>query len=68
MTNEKVNSALIQLSANLESIRQTFVDGVKMTLLVRNPEIPEQDFVMTEEDDKSELIGMLDRYYAGENE
>lgn len=44
----------------MDEIRLHFKSGVKVTVMVRSPEHPDRDFMMTD-DDLGELIAMINR-------
>lgn len=48
------------IAGHLDKIEKCFKPGVKMTILVRRPGEPEQDFVMSN-DTAEGIVGILDR-------
>lgn len=49
-----------EVAVRMDEIKRLFVAGAKISVLVRFPEFPLRDFMMTD-DDLSELHLMLDR-------
>lgn len=57
MTLEEVGE---EVSGHMDAIKRCFKPGVKIAVLVRTPDFPDRDFVMTD-DELPALIDMLDR-------
>jgi hypothetical protein len=48
------------VAGHMDKIVAMFKPGVKITVLVRTPDLPDRDFMMTD-DDHAELIAMIER-------
>jgi hypothetical protein len=61
------NLALVQqrVADHMDKIHDYFKPGVKVTVIVRTPDFPDRDFLMTA-DDIPELIAFLRRRQIGE--
>jgi len=60
---EKLRKAYALVGESMNEIISVFNPGVKITVLVRRPGFPEQDFLMTD-DDLSEAISLINRRVA----
>ena len=49
-----------EVAEHMEQIQRLFKEGAKITVLVRQPDKPEQDFLLTD-DDLAEVGAMLER-------
>lgn len=60
---DKLDIARSRVGAAMDDIIGVFKPGVKITVLVRRPGFPEQDFLMTD-DDPAEAIALIERRIA----
>lgn len=54
----------IEVSGHMDSILECFKPGAKITVLVRQPGFPDQDFMLTS-DSPDEAIALIERRKAG---
>lgn len=62
----KLDKARTIVASHMDGILSIFHPGAKITVLVRRPGEPTQDFMMTD-DDPSEAIAMIERRIKGED-
>lgn len=60
LTPAKLGAASDYVSALMDKIKEAFKPAVKVTVMVRTPNFPDRDFMLTD-DDISELKAMLER-------
>jgi hypothetical protein len=60
MTSDKLQRAGEHVAHHMDKILEAFKAPVKITVLVRSPGFPEQDFCMTD-DDLAEVAEMVER-------
>ncbi len=61
----KLQIAQQNVAALMDEILQVFKPGAKIAVLVRRPGLPDEDFMMTD-DDPREAIAMINRRINGE--
>jgi hypothetical protein len=53
-----------QMAGHLEAVSRLFKPGVKLTLMVRNPQDPERNAFLTDEDDPDALCDAIRQLFA----
>lgn len=53
-------AAQLEVAASMDRIKTGFKPGVKITVLVRTPDYPDQDFLMTDDTD-TEIMAAIER-------
>ena len=63
MSARKLADVQERVSIHMDNILALFKPGAKVTVLVRRPDLPEQDFMMTS-DTLPEIVAMIERSKA----
>jgi hypothetical protein len=58
--NTKLERAQECVAEHMDAISTLFISGVKVTVIVRTPDFPDRDFMMTS-DDLREVIALIER-------